>query len=56
MVRVLSQRDHTKTASTTQIEAIFAIAGFEQKRRDGFDSGRLRVSVWKLSAASVTPS
>jgi len=51
----LSQRDHTKTASTTQIEAIFAMAGFEQKRRDGFDSGRLRV-VWKLSAASLTSS
>jgi len=21
--------------------------GFEQKRREGFDSGRLRVSVWE---------
>lgn len=45
----------TQKQLQSQIEVIFVPDGLEQKRRDGFNSKRLRV-VWKLSAASLTSS
>lgn len=45
----------TQKSLQSQIEAFFVPDGLEQKRRDGFNSKRLRV-VWKLSAASLTSS
>gem|GEM_PF-2342063 len=36
----------TKKSNSKRV-AFFVPDGFEQKRREGFDSGRLRVSVWE---------
>ena len=46
-VWVLGSNPSGITKKATSKELLFFVPdGFEQKRRDGFDSGRLRVSVW----------